>query len=192
MKEKIRSILEINRIPASPELPEQLEIYLRLLKEWNSKMDLIAEAPDDEILDRHFADSLTVLRTGLIPDDAKWIDVGTGAGFPGLPLAIARPDIRMTLMDAQQKRLNFLQAVIRETGIPNACTVHMRAEEGARNPEYREKFDIASARAVAPLCAGKARHSGMNLRQEGGQPTSSAGNWRCRIPAALKAETGNI
>ena len=151
MKEKIRSILEINRIPASPELPEQLEIYLRLLKEWNSKMDLIAEAPDDEILDRHFADSLTVLRTGLIPDDAKWIDVGTGAGFPGLPLAIARPDIRMTLMDAQQKRLNFLQAVIRETGIPNACTVHMRAEEGARNPEYREKFDIASARAVAPL-----------------------------------------
>ena len=117
MKEKIRSILEINRIPASPELPEQLEIYLRLLKEWNSKMDLIAEAPDDEILDRHFADSLTVLRTGLIPDDAKWIDVGTGAGFPGLPLAIARPDIRMTLMDAQQKRLNFLHAVIRETGV---------------------------------------------------------------------------
>jgi 16S rRNA (guanine527-N7)-methyltransferase len=151
MKEKIRNILGINGIPASPDLPEKLEIYLRLLKEWNSKMDLIADAPDDEILDRHFTDSLTVLRNGLVPYGAKWIDVGTGAGFPGLPLAMARPDIMMTLMDAQQKRLNFLQAVIEETGISNCCTVHMRAEEGARNPEYREKFDIASARAVAPL-----------------------------------------
>ena len=151
MKEKIRSMLENNRIPVSPELPERLDIYLRLLKEWNSKMDLIADAPEDEILDRHFADSLTILRTGLIPTDAKWIDVGTGAGFPGLPLAMARPDIMMTLMDAQQKRLNFLQSVIEETGINNACTMHMRAEEGARNPEFREKFDIASARAVAPL-----------------------------------------
>lgn len=151
MKGKIRSLLELNGITFSPELPEQIEIYLRLLKEWNSRMDLIAEIPDDEILDRHFTDSLTVLKTGLVPDDARWIDVGTGAGFPGLPLAMARPDLRITLMDAQQKRLNFLQAVIDETGIQNAVTVHARAEEGARNPAFREQFDIASARAVAPL-----------------------------------------
>ena len=151
MREKIRKLLEINGIPFSPELPERLDIYLRLLREWNARMDLIADAPEDEILDRHFMDSLTVLKTGLVPEDAQWIDVGTGAGFPGLPLALARQDIRMTLMDAQQKRLNFLQAVIEETGISNARIVHMRAEEGARNQEFREKFDIASARAVAPL-----------------------------------------
>ena len=151
MREKIRKLLEINGIPFSPELPERLDIYLRLLREWNTRMDLIADAPEDEILDRHFMDSLTVLKTGLVPEDAQWIDVGTGAGFPGLPLALARQDIRMTLMDAQQKRLNFLQAVIEETGISNARIVHMRAEEGARNQEFREKFDIASARAVAPL-----------------------------------------
>ena len=151
MKEKIRSLLERNGITASPELPERLEIYLRLLKEWNARMDLIADTPDDEILDRHFADSLMALKAGLVPDHARWIDVGTGAGFPGLPLAMAKTDIRVTLMDAQQKRLNFLQAVIDETGINNAVTVHARAEEGARNPEFREQFDIASARAVAPL-----------------------------------------
>ena len=151
MKEKIRSLLERNGITASPELPERLEIYLRLLKEWNARMDLIADTPDDEILDRHFADSLMALKAGLVPDHARWIDVGTGAGFPGLPLAMAKTDIRVTLMDAQQKRLNFLQAVIDETGIKNAVTVHARAEEGARNPEFREQFDIASARAVAPL-----------------------------------------
>ena len=143
--------MERNGITASPELPERLEIYLRLLKEWNARMDLIADAPDDEILDRHFADSLMALKAGLVPDHARWIDVGTGAGFPGLPLAMAKPDIMVTLMDAQQKRLNFLQAVIDETGIKNAVTVHARAEEGARNPEFREQFDIASARAVAPL-----------------------------------------
>lgn len=151
MKEKIRSLLERNGITASPELPERLEIYLRLLKEWNARMDLIADTPDDEILDRHFADSLMALKAGLVPDHARWIDIGTGAGFPGLPLAMAKTDIRVTLMDAQQKRLNFLQAVIDETGITNAVTVHARAEEGARNPEFREQFDIASARAVAPL-----------------------------------------
>ena len=151
MKDEIRTVLERNGIPFPAELPERLEIYLRLLKEWNARMDLIAEAPDDEILDRHFTDSLTVLKTGLVPEGARWSDVGTGAGFPGLPIALARPDITVTLMDAQQKRLNFLQAVIDETGISNACTVHARAEEGARNPGYREQFDIASARAVAPL-----------------------------------------
>ena len=86
MKDEIRTVLDRNGIPFPAELPERLEIYLRLLKEWNARMDLIAEAPDDEILDRHFTDSLTVLKTGLVPDGAWWIDVGTGAGFPGLPI----------------------------------------------------------------------------------------------------------
>ena len=122
MKEKIRSILEINRIPASPELPEQLEIYLRLLKEWNSKMDLIAEAPDDEILDRHFADSLTVLRTGLIPDDAKWIDVGTGAGFPGLP---KKPALQMRVQfTCAQKKAQEIRNIVKSLILHPPALLH--------------------------------------------------------------------
>ena len=147
----IRSRLEQNEIVFSEELPERLEIYLRLLKEWNARMDLTAALTDDEIVDRHLMDSLTVLKTGLIPDAARLIDVGTGAGFPGLALALARPDLTVTLLDAQQKRLNFLNAVITETGARNAETVHARAEEGARKKEYREQYDIAAARALAPL-----------------------------------------
>ena len=150
-REDIRIRLDRNEVPAPEELPERLEIYLALLQEWNSRMDLTASLEDGEILDRHLIDSLTVLRTGYVTGNTRWIDVGTGAGFPGLVLAMARPDLEMTLLDAQQKRLNFLQAVIDATGIANAKTVHARAEEGGRKKELREQFDCAAARAVAPL-----------------------------------------
>ena len=150
-QDEIRKRLERNEIQYCPELPERLEIYLRLLKEWNAKMDLTAALEDDEIIDRHFMDSLTVLHTPYIVPGSRWIDVGTGAGFPGLVLAMAIPELHMTLLDAQQKRLNFLEAVIRETGIHHAAAVHLRAEEGARKKEFREMFDVATARAVAPL-----------------------------------------
>ena len=150
-REDIRLRLDRNKITASPELPERLEIYLELLKEWNRKMDLTAALEDEDIIDRHFMDSLTVLKTEYAPGKSRWIDVGTGAGFPGLVLAMARPDIDVTLLDAQQKRLKFLDAVISAAGIANAATVHARAEEGARKTEFREQFDIAAARAVAPM-----------------------------------------
>ncbi len=150
-RDEIRIRLEQNEIPAPAELPERLEIYLNLLKEWNARMDLTAALEDEEIVDRHLMDSLTVLKTEYAAPDSRWIDVGTGAGFPGLVLAMARPDFSVTLMDAQQKRLNFLQAVMDASGIGNARTVHLRAEEGARKKEYREQFDFAAARAVAPL-----------------------------------------
>ena len=99
-RDLIREALLRNRIPFGPELPGKLEIYLRMLQEWNSRMDLTAVQEEGEMLDRHFIDSLTVLRTDLIPENSCMIDVGTGAGFPGLVLALARPDIRVTLMDA--------------------------------------------------------------------------------------------
>ena len=150
-REDIRIRLDRNGIPAPPELPERLEIYLALLKEWNARMDLTAALEDEEIIDRHMVDSLTVLKTGLVPADSRWIDVGTGAGFPGLVIAMARPDLDMTLLDAQRKRLSFLQAVIEAAGVRNASVVHARAEEGARKKELREQFDVAAARAVAPL-----------------------------------------
>ncbi len=147
----IREQLIRNGIPFPEELPAQLDLYLNLLKEWNTRMDLIAPAEDAEIIDRHFIDSLCVLKTGLIPEGARFIDVGTGAGFPGLVMAMARPDLRITLMDAQRKRISFLEETVRQTGIRNTEIIHSRAEDAARKKEYREQFDIAAARAVAPL-----------------------------------------
>ena len=114
-------------------------------------MDLVAEAEDEELLDRHFMDSLGVLRTGLLEGAESLIDGGTGAGFPGMALALAMPETRVTLLDSQQKRLNFLAEVIRQTGAQNVTLIHARAEDGARRPELREQFDRAAARAVAPL-----------------------------------------
>ena len=148
--EEMRSCLIRNVIPFRDELPEKLYIYFSLLKDWNSRMDLTAVTDDEEMTDKHFIDSLTVLKTGILPESGKMIDVGTGAGFPGMVLAMACPGLRVTLLDAQQKRLNFLEAVCAAAGIKNAETVHLRAEDGARKPEMRERFDIAAARAVAP------------------------------------------
>ena len=92
--------LDENGIPAAPGLAEKLHIYLELLREWNSRMDLTAVLEDEETVDRHFIDSLTVLKTGLIGDASSLIDVGTGHGFPGLVLAMANPELRVTLLDA--------------------------------------------------------------------------------------------
>ena len=142
--------LERNEIEAAEELADKLYIYLRLLREWNSRMDLTAVQDDEETVDRHFVDSLSVLKTDLLPENGSLIDVGTGAGFPGMVLAMARPTLHVTLLDAQQKRLAFLQAVSEATGTLNAVLIHARAEDGARRKELREQFDIAAARALAP------------------------------------------
>ena len=148
---EIRERLKRNRIPYEDPLPQMLEIYLRLLQDWNSRMDLTAVEEEAEMLDRHFIDSLTVLRTDRILSGASLIDVGTGAGFPGMVLAMARPDLQVTLMDAQQKRLKFLEAVRDAAGVQNISILHARAEDAARDRKYREQYDIAAARAVAPL-----------------------------------------
>ena len=126
--------------------------YHELLMDWNTRMDLTAVTEEGEMIDRHYVDSLMALTVpGLIPAAGRLIDVGTGAGFPGMPIAIACPDVQVTLMDAQQKRLNFLDAVIRDLGLTNVTLVHARAEDGARQADMREQFDLAVARAVAPL-----------------------------------------
>ena len=147
----IFNCLERNGIQAGTGMAEKLYTYLLFLQEWNSRMDLTAVLDDEEMIDRHFIDSLTVLKTGLIPDTGNLIDVGTGAGFPGLVLAMARPELRVTLLDAQKKRLSFLQAVCEATGTTNTLLVHARAEDGAQKKEMREQFDVATARALAPM-----------------------------------------
>ena len=150
-QETIAERLAENGIAFHGELPEKLAIYLRLLQEWNEKMDLTAVAGEDDLLDFHFLDSLTVMKTGFLEKAGSLIDVGTGAGFPGMVLALALPETRVTLLDSQRKRLTFLETVIRETEAANVTLVHARAEDGARQPELREAFDLACARAVAPL-----------------------------------------
>ena len=128
----------------------RLNIYGNLLVEWNEKMNLTAITEPEEVLYKHFYDCLMFFKNVDVPQNAKLIDVGTGAGFPGLVLKIARPDIELTLMDGLNKRLTFLNAVLGELKL-EAKTVHMRAEDGGKNKDYREKYDIACARAVANL-----------------------------------------
>ena len=133
--------------------PKRFVLYREMLEEWNSRMNLTGDTEFETVLDRHFMDSLAVLPIdGLFARDAALIDVGSGAGFPGLPLAIVRPDLQITLLDSLAKRIGFLTAVIRELGLEgHVQAVHARAEDAARMPSLREGFDIAVARAVAPL-----------------------------------------
>lgn len=129
---------------------ERFDTFARLLVEWNEKMNLTSITAPDEIVRKHFIDSLTLLTYTNVPHGASLIDVGTGAGFPGIPLLIARPDLKVTLLDSLQKRLTFLAAVLEKTGL-EATLLHRRGEDAGRDPAYREQFDLATARAVAPL-----------------------------------------
>lgn len=129
---------------------EQLEKYAEMLCEWNQKMNLTAITDDEGIAAKHFLDCLAFLRRAEIPSGAKLADVGTGAGFPGIVLKIARPDIRLVLIDSLQKRLNFLGAVLSELGL-EAELVHARAEDAGHDKNLREGFDFVTARAVANL-----------------------------------------
>ena len=124
--------------------------YYDMLVEGNKVMNLTAVLEPEEAVDRHFLDCIAPVAQGIIPEGVKIVDVGTGAGFPGLPLLIARPDIKITLVDALNKRLNFIRSVLDELGL-EAEIVHMRAEDFSRKPEYREQYDLAVARAVASV-----------------------------------------
>lgn len=125
--------------------------YYQLLVEWNEKMNLTAITEPQEVAVKHMIDSLSCYDTAFFAQNAKMVDVGTGAGFPGIPLKIFRPDLQLTLVDSLNKRLTFLQCVIAELGLTDVTVVHARAEEGARKRELRDKFDVALSRAVARL-----------------------------------------
>lgn len=129
---------------------EKFDIYAQMLVERNKVMNLTAITESDDIVRKHFVDSLSLLSVIDIPENAKVIDVGTGAGFPGIPLMIARPDIKMTLLDSTKKRLGFIEDVSRETSLEPEL-VHMRAEDAGKSVDYRERYDVATARAVSNL-----------------------------------------
>lgn len=127
----------------------QFEKYYELLIEWNNKFNLTAITKKEDVILKHFYDSLTSLN--YINNSSKIIDVGTGAGFPGIPLKIANNTFDVTLVDSLGKRVNFLNEVIRELKLDNINAIHGRAEDLGKNPEYREKYDVAISRAVANL-----------------------------------------
>lgn len=127
---------------------ERFEAFHAILDEYNARMDLTAVLDEDERVDRHDLDSAAPLAQGLLAQEARVIDVGTGAGFPGMPLLILRPDLQMTFLDALQKRIGFLQDALARLGL-KAQTLHARAEDAARLPEHREAYDAAVSRAVA-------------------------------------------
>lgn len=128
-----------------------MDTYYRLLVEWNQKMNLTAITQPEEVAVKHMVDSLSCYEPDIFSPGVSLIDVGTGAGFPGLPLKIYQQDIALTLMDSLNKRLNFLQEVIGQLGLTGVTTVHARAEEGGRQKQHREVYQLAVSRAVARL-----------------------------------------
>lgn len=142
--------LDAQQLTYTPDMLEALERYADLLVEWNQKMNLTAITSPEGIAVLHFADSLTLLSSLPLNQEQSLLDIGTGAGFPAIPLKIFRPSLKLTMMDSLRKRLTFLQEVLTQLHL-QATLLHSRAEEGAAKPALREQFDVVTARAVASL-----------------------------------------
>ncbi len=130
---------------------DQFMMYKSLLQEWNEKMNLTAITEDREVMTKHFLDCMTIQKAIDMNTQKTVIDIGTGAGFPGLVIKIAFPHLEVTLVDALKKRLTFLEEVINQLGLKGIKCVHSRAEDLGKNKDYREGFDICASRAVANL-----------------------------------------
>lgn len=149
--EKLIEALKIFGIEPEEHVVSSFELYMNRVLEWNEKVNLTAIRHRDEFIEKHFIDSLCCV------GDQRWrkaktaVNVGTGAGFPGLPLAIVSPDKSFVLIDALNKRVRILNEIIQELGLSNVRAVHGRAEELARQKEYRERFDVCVSRAVSRL-----------------------------------------
>lgn len=152
-KEKFKNkFVELSKqldIKTTEEQIDKFYIYMKELIEWNERINLTAITDEYEIILKHFIDSITILKE--IENYKSLIDIGTGAGFPGIPIAIMNPNIEITLLDSLNKRIVFLDNIIRKLELRNTKTIHARAEDIGKDKEYREKFDITTSRAVAPL-----------------------------------------
>lgn len=131
---------------------QQFVDYYELLIQWNKVMNLTAITEFSEVLQKHFIDSLSIVKA-LIPSKEKILDIGTGAGFPGIPIKITFPDTEVVLLDSLNKRVNFLDEVIKTLGLKKIKTLHGRAEDFGKKQEYREQFDLCVSRAVAKLAS---------------------------------------
>ncbi len=148
---RLIGLLEQEKIACPADLGEKLLAFEERLLETNKVMNLTAITEPEEMMKKHYWDSIYPLSKGIFPEGAKVVDVGCGAGFPSLPLKLAAPHLDMTLLDSLQKRLNFLDGVIDALDLKDIRTLHLRAEDAGRKPEQRASYDIAVSRAVAEL-----------------------------------------
>lgn len=144
-----KNLENLGEIKITDEQIRKFYKYMILLLEWNEKINLTAIKEPKDIILKHFIDSLTIEK--YIEKDKKIIDIGTGAGFPGIPLKIVRPDIDVVLVDSLKKRVNFLENVIEELNLDKIQAIHARAEEVGQSRKYREQFDYTTSRAVASM-----------------------------------------
>lgn len=149
--ERLRRKAEQLNIQLDDNQLEQFRMYYEMLVEKNKVMNLTAITEFEEVLDKHFIDSILLGTVMELKRNSSVIDVGTGAGFPGIPLKIVYPHLKITLLDSLNKRVNFLNEVIYGLELTDITAIHSRAEDGARNPHYREVFDLCVSRAVANL-----------------------------------------
>lgn len=152
-KELLKSGIEGFGIDTDEKMLDRFSNYRNILVEWNQKMNLTGIEEEKEVFIKHFLDSISAVKNNYIKDGISLIDVGTGAGFPGLPLRIALENIELTLLDSLNKRINFLKTVAEELSLDNIKYIHGRAEDFGRDKEFREVYDVATARAVAGLPA---------------------------------------
>lgn len=145
----LKDACEKESLVFNEEIYEKFIVYKELIKEWNQKINLTAITEDEEIIKKHFIDSIKIFECTYAKEAKSIIDIGTGGGFPGIPMKIVNPDSKMVLLDSLNKRINFLNLVISQINLSNIETIHGRAEDFARDEKYREKFDLAVSRAVA-------------------------------------------
>lgn len=183
-------------IELSDEQVKQFSVYGKLLLEWNKFMNLTAVCEEKEVIIKHFVDSMTIVKYVDNHNCKKIADIGTGAGFPGIPLKIIRPDVEVVLLDSLGKRVNFLNTVISGLKLEKISAIHTRAEDGGRDKKLREKFDCATARAVAPMnilleyCMPFVKKGGCFIAMKGATEDDSYEN--ALIELSGKVESENV